>query len=43
MVLAYLDRFYIQRLSLPTLSGVAKPVQAKLRIDLGLPAAVDLA
>jgi len=43
IVLAYLDRFYIQRLSLPTLSGVAKPVQAKLRLDLGLPAAVDLA
>ena len=43
LVLAYLDRFYIQRESLPTLSGVAKPVQAKLRLDLGLPAAVDVA
>mmetsp|Transcript_7420 Transcript_7420/g.19470 ORF Transcript_7420/g.19470 Transcript_7420/m.19470 type:complete len:509 (+) Transcript_7420:652-2178(+) len=43
IALAYLERFYIQRLSLPTLSGVAKPVQAALRLDLGLPAAVVLA
>ena len=37
-ILAYLDRFYVKRLSLSTLSAVAAPVQAKLRVDLELPA-----
>jgi hypothetical protein len=36
LVLAYLDRFYIPRLSLNPLIAVAAPIQAQLRMDLEL-------
>ena len=36
VVLEYLDRFHVQRLSLPTLAAVAAPHQARVRLALGL-------
>ena len=43
VVLAYLDRFYTERLSLAKLPAVAAPVQVQLRMDLQVPAPVDVA
>ena len=43
LALGYLDRYYIQRLGLPSLAAVAAPVQAQLRTDLEVAAPVDVA
>ena len=36
VVLLHLDRFYVQRLNLPTVAEVAAPHQARVRLALGL-------